>query len=249
MASLTTVHRSLEIVDLLLELDGAGPTAVAKRLDVPDSTAYDYLQSLCETKYVSKEGGEYRLSSYFLTIAGKMRYRDRLFEIAKPEMRRVAAETDELVGLTIEDEGMGIIFHEEEGERALSLGTYPGAAIPLHTIAAGKAILAHLPDERVASILDRRGLPKRTDQTITDRDRLSTVLERVRADGYAIDWDEQVVGMGMIAVPLLVEGEVLGSVAIVAPTSRIRNDSYQQELLGHAREMEDTITVSYRYGE
>jgi len=249
MTTLTTVTRSLEIIDLLLELDGAGPTELAAEMDLPASTVYDYLRSLSDTKYVVKEDGEYRLSSYFLTIAGKMRYRDRLFKFAQPEMRRLADETDELIGLTIEDNGMGVIFHEEEGAQALSLGTYPGAAIPLHTIAAGKAIMAHLPAERITEIIGTRGLVSRTEATITDPDRLRSELADVREKGYAIDWDEQVVGMGMAAVPILIDDDVLGSIGVVVPTSRIRDDSYQEELLRTLRETENTISVNYKYGE
>ena len=35
---LTTVARAFEILSLLWELDGAGPSEIASRLDLPDST-------------------------------------------------------------------------------------------------------------------------------------------------------------------------------------------------------------------
>lgn len=247
--SLTTITRAFEILDLLWELDGAGPTEIADQMDLPNSTVYDYLRTLSETQYVTRSGGEYQLSTYFLTIGGEMKYRNRLYQIAKPEMKRVARETGELVGLTFEKEGMAIIFHQEEGERALSLGTYPGAATPLHTIATGKTILAYLPEERVDEIIAERGLEQRTKHTITDPDRLKRELEQIREDGYAVDWDEQVIGMGMASVPILVDDEVLGSFGIVVPTGRIEDESYQNSLLQKFREMEDTVTINYRYGE
>lgn len=249
MTSLTTVTRAFEILDLLWKLDGAGPTEISERLDVPNSTVYDYLESLTETKFVTKEKGEYNISAYFLTIAGQMRHRNRLFQVATPHMRRLAEETGELIGLTVEIGGEGVILHQEEGEQALSLGTYPGASTPLHTVATGKVILANLSPERVDEILDQRGLEQRTERTITDRDRLEEVLGRVRENGYAIDWDEQVVGMGMVAVPIVVDGNVLGSLGVVVPTRRIRNEEYQDELLRELREIQNTITVNYQYGE
>lgn len=246
---LTTVRRAFEVLDSLRELHGARPTELAEHMDLPDSTVYDYLQSLSETKYVTREDGEYHLSSYFLTIGGEMRYRSRLFQVAKPEMKRVARETDELVGLTIESDGVAVIFHQEGGSRSLNLGTYPGAATPLHTVATGKAILAYLPEERVDEIIAERGLERRTERTITDPDRLKDELEEIRRDGYAIDWDEQVVGMGMAAVPILIEDDVLGSFGIVVPTGRIRDDSYRETILQTLQEMEDTVSINYRYGD
>jgi DNA-binding IclR family transcriptional regulator len=245
---LTTVTRAFEILNLLWELDGAGPSEVGRRLDIPNSTVYDYLHSLSETRYVTRVDGEYRLSSYFLTIGGKMKYRNRLFQVAKPEMKRAIDETDELVGLTIENDGRAIVYHQEEGSQALRLGTYTGAATPMHTVATGKVILAHLPDERVEEIVAERGLEERTEYTITDPNELKAELEQIREDGYAVDWDEQVVGMGMASVPILVDGDVLGSLGIVVPTGRIRDEEYQEALLQILREMVNTVAINYQYG-
>lgn len=248
-SSLTTVHRAMKILNLLWELDGAGPTELAEHMELPDSTVYDYLRSLSETKYVTRENGTYRLSTYFLTIGGQMRYRNRLFQVAKPEMKRVAAKTNELVGLTIESDGRAVVFHQEEGSQSLSLGTYPGATTPLHTVASGKAILAHLTEARVDEIVSDRGLEPRTEDTITDVDRLKDELERILEDGYALDFDEQVVGMGMAAVPLVVEGRVLGSLNVVVPSQRLRDDSYEETLIQELQEMKNTVTINYQYGE
>lgn len=247
-APLTTVVRAFEVLELLWELDGAGPTAVAQRLDVPNSTAYDYLRSLAETKYVDAQDGEYVLSPRFYTIAGKMKYRNRLFQIAKPEMQRFAAETGELVGLTVEMDGQALILHQEEGGQALRLGTYPGAVIPMHTHAAGKAILANLPPERVAEIVEDGDLVGMTEHTVTDPEALEDELARIREDGYVVDWDQQVVGMGMAAVPMLVEDRVFSSIGVVAPTERLKNEQYQDQLLQKLQELANTITVNYRYG-
>ena len=246
--SLGSVQRAFEVMDLVGELDGVGPTELAERMELPNSTVYDYLKSLSNTKYVTKRGGEYYLSSYILTTAGKMRYRNQLFQVAKPEMRRVATETDELVGLTIEDQGMAVILHQEEGNHALSLGTYPGTRTPLHTVATGKAILAHLPEDTLDDIIGTENLTKQTEHSISDPEQLRSELAEIRRDGYAIDWDEQVVGMGMAAVPVRVRNEVLGSLGIIVPTGRIKNQSRRNELLTYLDEMEDTVSVNYQYG-
>lgn len=247
-SSLTTIERAFEVMDLLWKLDGSGPTELAAHLDIPDSTVYEYLRSLSQTKYVVREKGEYRLSAYFLTVAGQMRSRNRLYQVSKPEMRRVADETGELIGLTIQDGGWAVVLHQEEGDQALSLGTYPGASTPLHTIAGGKAILAHLPDDQIDEILHEGELEARTEHSVTDPSELRAEFETIRRRGYALDWDEQVVGMGMVAAPILVEESILGSVGIVVPSRRIRDEGYREELIRTIEEMENTITVNYRYG-
>lgn len=247
-SSLTTVDRAFAILDVLWDLNGAGPTEVAERLDIPDSTSYEYLRALANTRFVTAEKGTYTLSKYFLTMGGKMRHRSQLFQVAKEEMRHAASQTDELVGLTVEDGGYAIILHQEEGIRALELGTYVGATIPMHTNASGKAIMAFMPEERIEAILSSGQLASRTPETITDPEQLREELARIREQGHVVDWDQQVLGMGMAAVPITVAGEVLGSVCIVAPTGRIKHRSYQEELVRHLQEIKQTIAINYQYG-
>lgn len=245
---LTTVSRAFEILDALRELDGAGPSELAERLNLPASTVYDYLRSLSETEFVTRNNGEYRLTYAFLTVGGKMKYRTRLFQVAKPEMEHLAADTGELVGLTVEDDAKGVVLHQEGGEQALSLGTYPGAVPPLHTNAAGKIILAHLPEERRDEIVHGSELSERTDRTITDPEDLEAELSRVRDDDHAVDWDQQVVGMGMAAVPIFVEGEVLGVLTVVGPTERFKDESYRKQILQKLQESVDSVKINYQYG-
>lgn len=246
--SLTTIHRAFEVLDVLQETNGAGPTELAKRMDLPSSTMYDYLRTLHETGYVTRENGEYQLSPRLYTIAGRMKHRDRLFQTAKPEMKRVANDTNELVGLTIEHDGKGLILHQEEGPQALNLGTYPGAMTPLHTHASGKVILAYLPDDEAEELIHDEPLVQRTERTVTDPDALWAERERIRERGYALDWDEQVIGMGMIAVPILIDEELHGTLGIVAPTGRVQNESYQEELRQKIEESVNRIAINYQYG-
>ena len=64
-----------------------------------------------------------------------------------------------------------------------------GRELP-HCSAIGKALLSHLPDDGVRTIVARTGLPARTATTITDVDELLRELERVREQGFAVDDEE-----------------------------------------------------------
>ncbi|MFB6187002.1 MAG: IclR family transcriptional regulator C-terminal domain-containing protein, partial [Halobacteriaceae archaeon] len=59
-----------------------------------------------------------------------------------------------------------------------------------HANAAGKAILAHLPEDVVHDILDRTGLPEHTKHTITSRKELFDELDSIRERGYAVNRGE-----------------------------------------------------------
>ena len=258
-STLTTVKRAFAVLDHLWEHDGLTPNDLAVLMDIPISTAHSYLHTLAETNYVDRENGRYEPGLQFFTNGNKLKHREALFHKAKPELQRIANETGELAVLHIAYEGRAVVFHLEEGAQAVDVGIYPGISAPLHTLAAGKAILAHFSQERVRKIAEDRGLEPVTEHSITDFDALVAELETVRERGYSIDWDEQVIGMGMVAAPLLinkgnsdnvrgVDVEVLGSVTIIAPTGRIRDEQYQSHLIQYVREAADTIVINYQYG-
>lgn len=246
--TLGTVERTFEILDLLWEMNGANPTELADHMDLPHSTVYDYLRTLNATKYVTRQDGEYRLSYDFLTIGGRMKYRNRLFQIAKPEMKALAAETEEYVGLNIEKDGRSLILHQEEGEQAFKIGTYPGMVVPIHTHAGGKVILASFTEDRVDEIIETHGLAQRTEKTITDPETLKRELKEISDDGYAVDWDEQVPGMGMAAVPILIDGKNLGALTVLSTTREFKNKPYREKMIHELQSTVNTITINHKYG-
>ena len=71
-------------------------------------------------------------------------------------------------------------------ELARSLGTSKSTVL---------ALLAHLEDDHVATLVARTGLPARTQTTITDCDTLLRELAEIRTRGYAVDDEEDSVGV------------------------------------------------------
>lgn len=247
MAQLKSIQRAFELIDLLWQMDGGTPSEFAHRLEIPISTAHDYLQSLEATDYVVKEGGRYQLSYGFLSMGSRLQRRNKLYHVAKPEVRTLAEETGEIANVSVEEGDQWILLHDESGYRGLNLGIYPGLKTPLHTHAAGKVILAHLPAGRRSALIDRE-LEQMTSYTITDGTALKSELSTCRKRGYAIDTNEQVVGMGVVASPLLDSETILGAVAVVCPSSRLTDEDYRKELVRKTRESADSIVINYQYG-
>jgi IclR family transcriptional regulator, acetate operon repressor len=71
-----------------------------------------------------------------------------------------------------------------------------------HCTGVGKALLAQLPDPVAREIIARTGMPAHTPHTITDPAVLVEELARIRQRGYALDDEEQEVGVRCVAVPL-----------------------------------------------
>ncbi len=114
------------------------------------------------------------------------------------------------------------------GNNAIQIDTHTGEAVYLHNTALGKAILAHLPKERVEEIIDRHGLPSKTDRTITDKKELFETLEGVHERGIAFDDEERINGLRCVAVPILDNGKTIGAISVSGPKSRMDNERFRE---------------------
>jgi DNA-binding IclR family transcriptional regulator len=238
---------SFDVVETLKELDGAGVTEVAEHLDLPRSTAHDHLRTLEELELVINEEGTYRPGTRFLEFGGYVRRGMKIFEVAKPELKKLAEQTGEHTNLMVEEHGRGVFLYKTEGENAVKLDTYNGYRVPLQTTALGKAIMAHMPEERVREILERHGMPAVTERTVTDEDVLFEQLEEVRERGYAVDAEERVLGMRCIAAPILNHGEVLGAISVSGPKNRMQGDRFEEEIPSQVLRTANVIEVNLTY--
>jgi len=244
-----TTRTSFEIIELLQEHDGARVTEVATALGLAKSTAHNHLSTLASMEYLVKEGDCYYVGTRFLGIAKYVRNRKAAYDLAEPKVEQLAEETGELTQFAIEEHGQAVYLHRAAGERAVRTDTGISQRVSLHTTAAGKAILAHLPAERVDEIVEQRGLPARTEHTITDRDALHEELAAVRDRGYALNREERIVGLRAIGAPVRsADGDVIGSISVAAPSNRMKGEWFDRELpdllLGIVNELELNITYS-----
>lgn len=226
-----TTEKSLRIIEGLNRLDGARVTELAEELGMGKSVVHNHLSTLEEHGYVVQESNVYRLSLKFLDIGGQIRSKMDIYKVAEPKVRELAETSGELVHLAVEENGMGVYLCRSKGDQAVDLDTYVGCSHHMHSAAFGKAILAHLPSERVDEIVEQHGLPEITPETITERDELFDELERTRERGFAVDDEERLEGLRCVAAPIRFGSGVIGAISISAPTARMTDDWEENEFV------------------
>lgn len=77
-----------------------------------------------------------------------------------------------------------------------------GLRSPLYCTGVGKAILATLPPEEVEDVWNHSSLKKLTSRTVVDLTEMQDQLAEVRANGYAIDDEENEMGVRCVAVAI-----------------------------------------------
>jgi IclR family transcriptional regulator, acetate operon repressor len=218
------------VLEAVHRLDGGGATAVADELGIAKSTAHDHLTTLAEHEFLIKDEGSYRVGLKCLHYGVQAKNRMVLADVARPSLEQMAEETGEIAWVMVEEYGKGVYLEKAMGARAVQPYGEIGKRVPLQNIAAGKAILAHLSEERVREIVTETPLEERTETTISDPDELLAELETVRERGYALNDGETFEGFRAVASPVVDGGELLGSIVVSGPENRFSDDRFTEEL-------------------
>lgn len=240
---------TFEILEALKDLDGAGISELADEVDLPKSSVHNYLSTLLESGYVVKEDRTYHLGLRFLMLGSVARQRHPLYQIAKPEVRRLAEDTGELVNLLVEEHGRGIYIYRELGDNAVGVDSFTGHNVHLHSTALGKSILAYTSEGQIDSIIDEHGLPALTDQTIATREELDTELAEIRErNGIAFDRQERLKGLRCVAVPIRrATGEVEGAISVSGPVSRMKGERLEEMIPEQLQDAANIIELNLNH--
>jgi len=225
-----SVGRISEIVQLLQEEGPLGITEIADHTGLPTSTVHDYVGSLYEMEYVVKSEKKYDLGLRFLDHGMSARENRPISTVGQSSIEQLAEATGEAVWIVVEEHGKAVYVNRALGDRAIETARI-GTRSDLHCLASGKAILAHLSDDRVDEIINQHGLSTRTDRTVGTRETLYDELEAVRKQGYATNEGEAVEGARAVGTPVLVGDDIAGAVSVSGPANRITDDQLEDEIL------------------
>ena len=243
-----TTEVAFDVVEAVLDLEGARFTELVDYMEMPKSTLHDHLKTLESMGVLVKANNEYRVGSRFLEIGAQARKQQPIYEAGRPEVDDLAEETGEHASLSIEERGRAVLLHVAKGPNAVNLDAYPGRPTPLHANAAGKVMMAHLPETRIDQIIEERGLRAYTPYTITDATALKEELDEIRQRGYATDTNELVEGVKGVAAPILNRGEVFGAITVGGPANRMRGERFEETLPDLLLSASNIIELNLTYG-
>jgi len=228
---LSSVRKAFDVLKALKEQDGMRVSEVSEELDMPMSTAHSHLSTLVDLEFATMEGDIYIVGTAALELGEYIKYRRRGDRLAEKYTQQLRRETGYRTVYMIEEHGRGVYLHTDSGEHPSWEHERAGEREPLHTVAAGKAILAELPKRRADEIVDERGLVERTGNTITDRDELETELEEIRERGYALNDEENIEGVRAIGAAVHGrDGRVIGSFSVSGAANRMTGDEFRTQI-------------------
>jgi DNA-binding IclR family transcriptional regulator len=210
---------------VLHELSRSGGLTLAEltlRTGIAKSTVFRILATLHHLGYVLRDDVRaYHLSHSLAGLVSEVSSSDALRRLARPHMLRLRDQFGETVNLGQLQLDQVVYLEVVPSECALRLHERPGASVPVHASALGKAILAFSPREVVEGLLQGRELPALTPNTITRPEAFLRELQRVHAGGYALDREETMPLATCVGVPILdARGQALAALSISGPSAR-----------------------------
>jgi IclR family pca regulon transcriptional regulator len=124
----------------------------------------------------------------------------------------------------------------------MSLDVSTGSRLPIHCTAAGRVLLAALPEDQMAAHLERIDMKALTAKTTVSREALAHDIRRVREQGYSVIDEELEAGIRAIAVPVISkEGHVAAALGVGALAPRVSLDDLQARFLPMLRDQARAI--------
>jgi len=223
----TTVVKAFIILELLGSQSGTGLSLaeVAKHLKVSKSTAHRYLTTMEDLEVVKRDERDcFNLGPKMIELAGALLSRHDLRNEGEPLLEQLSAQTQETSHLAIPTGNNVVYIAKVDSPHSVRMASHIGIRNPMHCTALGKAILAYYPPEQVEAII-REGLPARTPFTLTSPESLRAELERIRGEGFAIDDQENELGVRCTGAPIFdYTGKVVGAISVSGPASRITRE-------------------------
>ena len=223
---------------------------LAEKLGMNASTIHRFLTPLQQKGYVNQDPdtGRYHLTFKICGLADNVSSRLEIRKIAFPFLRNMARIFQESANLSIEEADMSILYVEVVTAPGKTLMTTQriGHAAPMHCTGIGKILLLEYGERKLDQLIGCKGLPRFTENTITDKRELLAALEEIRKNGYAFDNEECEVGARCIAAPIRnYANRIVAGISVSGPVSRM-TDSHVYANLPYLLEAAEQI--SHRLG-
>lgn len=224
--SVQSLDRAFDLLEALCRSRG-GMTigALSAETGLHKSTVHRLLSSMCARGYVQRDAATsiYRAGMRLCELGGYIMDNLDVVGLARAPMERLGCLTGETVHLVMREERDIVYIHKVENSQcAIRMFSRIGMRRPLYCTGVGKAILATWPDSEVRALWADSRVTAWTAHTILSEEAFLCELARVRQLGYALDDEENELGVRCIAAAIPdYSGRASYALSVSAPVSHL----------------------------
>ncbi|MFF8960176.1 IclR family transcriptional regulator [Streptomyces sp. NPDC014894] len=239
-----SLERAFDLLERMADAGGeVGLSELSASSGLPLPTIHRLMRTLVACGYVRQQPNRrYALGPRLIRLGESA---SRLLGTwARPHLARLVEETGETANMALLDGDEIVYVAQVPSKHSMRMFTEVGRRVLPHSTGVGKALLAGSAPDDVRALLRRTGMPAATDRTITTPEAFLQALELVRHHGYAVDDNEQEIGVRCLAVPVP-DSPTAAAISISGPAGRVTDAAtvrivpLLQEV---ARELSRTLT-------
>lgn len=220
--NIESVENALRILLMLREQASVRVADVSAALGVARSTAHRLLSTLVDNGFAQQQRGSHLYQSGPVLLSMGMfglNYSD-VQRACRPNLTSLCRRLQETTQLVVLMGNDTVFIDSVECTQPIRVTGRTGTVLPAHATAAGKALIAYLPDQEIESMVSE-GLRSITPSTIVNPEEFYAEVAEIRRRGYALNDGESLDGLRAVATAICdANGKAIAALAVSVPSSR-----------------------------
>ncbi|WP_129658863.1 IclR family transcriptional regulator [Rothia uropygialis] len=215
-----SVERVFDLLNIITSSGGESSLSeLAGKAELPLPTIHRLLRTLVYLGYVRQlPNRSYALGPGLIRLGYTASL--QLGAYAQPVLKKLVDRLGESANMAVLDGHMVVYVGQAQSSHSMRMFTEVGRRAHTHDTGVGKAILATLPESQVISIVSTMGMPTPTNKSLGTMEELLADLAKIRERGYAIDDEEQEIGVRCFSMALP-EAPTPTAISVSGPVSRV----------------------------
>ncbi|MEO3974502.1 IclR family transcriptional regulator [Streptomyces sp. CAU 1734] len=222
-----SLERAFDLLERMADAGGeVGLSELAASSGLPLPTIHRLMRTLVGCGYARQQPNRrYALGPRLIRLGESA---SRLLGTwARPSLAKLVEATGETANMALLDGDEIVYVAQVPSKHSMRMFTEVGRRVLPHSTGVGKALLANTPPHEVRALLARTGMPAATEKTITTPEEFLRALEEVRRTGYAVDDNEQEIGVRCLAVPVP-DSPTAAAISISGPAGRVTDSATER---------------------
>lgn len=222
-----SVHKTFALLEYFtVQKPEWGVTELAKSIGANKSTIFRFLAQMESIGILHKneETEKYRLGLKLFELGNRVELRSAFIEKTHPILETVATEITETVHIGVLKNNKVFYVDKVESPLGLRISSQIGSYNPAYATALGKILLAFAEANKRDKIIDTiysQKVDAYTPHTLTNKKALTTELNQIKKQEYAIDKEEFEIGLICVAIPIFnMDNKVVASLSASGPANR-----------------------------
>jgi IclR family acetate operon transcriptional repressor len=244
MGELTSGAKTLERGLGLLDQVAAGVTRlddIARAAGLSRSSTHRMLTTLVNAGFLGLGANhEYHLGIKLLQLGSHAQASIDVSREIQAELEAVSARTLDATHLGVLVDADILYLAKARGRRGIEMMSRPGLRLRAQNTAMGKILLSSLSDSEAAHRFDPDAVP--TPHSVRSLKEFLAGLTRVRKDGYAVEDQENELGITCVAIGIPDgQGRIAASISVSAPSVHMPAERHA-EVVGYLRDAQFALS-------